>query len=83
MQAVGSAMIAWGVAQEAFQKSLQSLNPYVAIAAGGALFAAGAAIKAQNQNLSSSASGGGTSRSGSGGFAFDRSGTKCRYQWRI
>ena len=37
MQAVGSAMIAWGVAQEAFQKSLQSLNPYVAIAAGGAL----------------------------------------------
>lgn len=74
MQGVGSAMIAWGVAQEAFQKSLTSLNPFVAIAAGAALVAAGAAIKQSNSNMASSASGGGGGGSSRQGFQFDRSG---------
>ena len=67
MKQVGSAMIAWGVAQKLFQDSLKSLNPFVAIAAGGALVAAGSALAASNKGMASSASGGGGG-SASGSF---------------
>jgi hypothetical protein len=43
---LGTMLIAQGVAIAAFETSLASLNPYVALAAGAALVATGAAMKA-------------------------------------
>lgn len=57
---VGKLAIQTGIAIVGIKKALQSLNPYVAIAAGVALIALGAAVKA---SLSKTASGG-----GGGGF---------------
>jgi len=45
-QTLGKMLIAQGIAIEAFKKSLQSLNPVVAVVAGIGLIAAGAALKA-------------------------------------
>lgn len=76
MKSIGAAMIAMGVAKALFDKALFS-NPYVAIAAGGALVAAGAALATSigNANSSMSSSGGGGARRGGGGFAYEKSGT--------
>lgn len=61
---LGELLIATGVGIAAFKKSLTSLNPAVAIAAGIALVALGAAISGSIKSLGSS-SGGGSSSSGS------------------
>jgi len=76
MKSIGAAMIAMGVAKALFDQALFS-NPYLAIAAGGALVAAGAALSASigNANSSMSSSGGGGARRGGGGFSYERSGT--------
>jgi hypothetical protein len=44
LQQMGAAMIGFGISFEAFKKSIQTLNPALAIAGGIALVAAGAAI---------------------------------------
>ena len=49
---VGELAISVGVALLGIKKSLESLNPYVAIAAGAALVALGAAVKSAASNLS-------------------------------
>lgn len=46
LQQFGKALIAYGVAQKAFQLATKSLNPALAIAAGAGLIIAGAALKA-------------------------------------
>jgi hypothetical protein len=46
LQQFGKALIAYGVAQKAFQLATKSLNPALAIAAGSGLIIAGAALKA-------------------------------------
>lgn len=61
---LGEMLIAAGIGVEAFKESLKSLNGYVAIAAGVALVALGAAISGSIKNLGSKAGGGGSSRSG-------------------
>lgn len=74
MSQIGKAMIAYGIAGEAFKKSIESLQPGVAIAAGVALVAAAGALKSAQSNFASSYSGGGSSGGGSQGFQFERSG---------
>lgn len=75
MGQIGKAMIAYGIAGEAFQKALSSLSPGIAIAAGVALVAAAGALRSAQGGFASSNSGGGGGGSrGSGSFAFDRSG---------
>lgn len=54
---LGEMLIAEGIAISAFKESLKSLNPYVAIAAGTALIAVGAALSAGIKALGSSGSG--------------------------
>jgi hypothetical protein len=44
LQQMGAAMIGFGISFEAFKKSIETLNPALAIAGGIALVAAGAAI---------------------------------------
>lgn len=46
LQQFGKALIAYGVAQQAFKVATKSLNPTLAIAAGAGLIIAGAALKA-------------------------------------
>ena len=46
LQQFGRALIAYGIAQKAFQLATRSLNPALAIAAGAGLIIAGAALKA-------------------------------------
>jgi hypothetical protein len=58
-QQLGAQMIAFGVAQLAFETSIASLNPIGAIAAGTAMVAIGAVIKSLNQ--------GGTKKANTGG----------------
>lgn len=58
---IGELIMAEGVAMEAFQKSIT--NPYAAIAAGAALVAVGALVKAGLQSAIRSVSGGGYSTS--------------------
>ena len=56
---MGKMLIGVGVSMEAFKESLQSLNPYVAIAAGIALSVASAALKSYiNQGVEGFADGG-------------------------
>ena len=50
---IGKMAISTGVATLGIKKALQSLNPYVAIAAGTALVALGAAVKAGLSNIAS------------------------------
>jgi len=58
-QKLGTMLIAQAIAIEAFKKSLQSLNPVVALVAGVALVAAGAAFKAfANRGIPEMAEGG-------------------------
>lgn len=54
---LGEMLIAEGIAISAFKESLKSLNPVVAIAAGTALIAVGAALSAGIKALGSSGSG--------------------------
>lgn len=49
--AIGKMAIATGVATSGIKASLESLNPYVAIAAGAALVALGTAVKAGMSNI--------------------------------
>ena len=62
---VGKTAIATGTAVLGIKKALQSLNPYVAIAAGVALVALGTAVKATLGNIANGGSGGSIS-SGAG-----------------
>lgn len=74
MQRIGAAMIAHGIAQVLFKKSLETLNGFAAIAAGGALVAAGGILKAAQGGFASSMGGGGGSASGGGSFSGQRGG---------
>ena len=62
---LGEMLIAEGIAIKAFQESLKSLNPYVALAAGAALIALGATLSAGIQSLAGGASGATTASAGS------------------
>ena len=63
-QQVGELAISTGVAVAGIKTALESMNPYVAIAAGAALVALGAAVKTAAGNISRGASyGSGTSAS--------------------
>src|SRR5690606_8799985 len=64
---VGTMAIKTGLSVKAIQVSLKSLNPAVAIAAGVALVALGAAIKAGLSNAASGGCGGAISSAGSYG----------------
>lgn len=61
---LGRLIIKVGITIKAFKKSLQSLNPFVAIAAGVALIAAGTFFKSQAANLA----GGGATAFANGGI---------------
>lgn len=58
LQEVGKALIAYGIAMDAFKKAFK--NPYAAIAAGIALVAVGAALKSSISRTSGGSSGGQT-----------------------
>lgn len=62
---LGEMLIAEGIAIKAFQESLKSLNPYVALAAGAALIALGATLSAGIQSLAGGAGGATTAGAGS------------------
>ena len=64
-QQLGAQMIAFGVAQLAFESSVASLNPIGAIAAGTAMVAIGAVIKSLNQGGTKGAAKGGSGGGGS------------------
>jgi len=68
LKQVGTAFIAYGVA---FQAALKSMNPAVAIAAGVAMVAAGAAISTMAKKGIESSSGGGSGGSLGGGGGVD------------
>jgi hypothetical protein len=63
-------LIAEGIAISAFKKALTDLDPAVAIGAGVALLAMGAALKSGIQKLGANAGGGGTAQSYSGGGSY-------------
>lgn len=72
---VGEMAIATGLAISGIKASLESLNPYVAIAAGAALVALGSAVRRASSNLASGAGSGGyssaySSSASSGGGSF-------------
>jgi hypothetical protein len=56
LQAIGKALIAYGFAMEAFKEAFK--NPYLAIAAGVALVAAGAFLKSKISKVSTTGGGG-------------------------
>jgi len=58
LQAIGSALIAYGFAMDAFKKAFN--DPYLAIAAGVALVAAGSFLKSKISKVSSTGGGGST-----------------------
>lgn len=60
---LGEMLIAEGLAISAFKESLKSLNPYVALAAGAALLAVGAALSSGIQKLGATAGSGATTTS--------------------
>jgi hypothetical protein len=64
---LGTQMIAFGVSFALFKKSIQSLNPYTAIAAGAAMVAIGAAISAIAKKGMQPGGGGSTSVQSAGG----------------
>jgi hypothetical protein len=67
LSAIGKALIAYGVAMDAFKKAFS--NPYAAIAAGVALVAAGAFLKAKVGSMSQPApSGDGVQKFANGGI---------------
>jgi hypothetical protein len=67
LSAIGKALIAYGVAMDAFKKAFS--NPYAAIAAGVALIAAGAFLKAKVGSMSQPApSGDGVQKFANGGI---------------
>jgi alpha-D-ribose 1-methylphosphonate 5-triphosphate synthase subunit PhnH len=63
---LGEMLVAEGIAIGAFKDSLKSLNPYVAIAAGTALIAVGAALSSGIQALAGGPRGGTTASTGAG-----------------
>lgn len=68
---IGKMAISTGMAVAGIKKALQSMNPYVAIAAGVALVALGYAIKS---SLANAANGSGGGDIGSNSFVFDSRG---------
>ena len=67
MTQLGEMLIAEGIAIKAFKESLKDLNPAVAIGAGVALLAVGAALRSGIQKLGSTAGGSAATSSYSGG----------------
>jgi hypothetical protein len=67
MISLGEMLIAEGIAIKAFKESLKSLNPYVAIGAGVALLAVGAALSSGIKALANKSGAGGGSGSSYGG----------------
>jgi hypothetical protein len=68
LQQMGAAMIGFGISFEAFKKSIETLNPALAIAGGIALVAAGAAISnLSKKGLDGGGGSGGASPSPTGG----------------
>lgn len=76
MQSLGAAMLAWGIARVALDLALKGGNGYLAIAAGGALIVAGAALSAaiskSQQSSPLGGSSGGRGDGGTGSFNFAR-----------
>lgn len=63
---LGEMLIAQGLAISAFKESFKNLNPYVAIAAGTALIAVGAALSSGIKALAGGPAGGTTASTGAG-----------------
>lgn len=70
MTQLGEMLIAEGIAISAFKKALTDLDPAVAIGAGVALLAMGAALKSGIQKLGANAGGGGATSSYTGGGSY-------------
>ena len=70
MTQLGEMLIAEGIAISAFKKALSELDPAIAIGAGVALLAVGAALKSGIQKLGANAGGGGATQSYSGGGSY-------------
>lgn len=66
LKQLGGMILAAGLGMKAFKVALESLNPYVAIAAGTALIAMGALVSSSIKGLGSSIAGGGGAVSGGG-----------------
>jgi len=66
LKQMGALFIAYGVNLLLFQESLKSMNPYLAIAAGAALVAAGGAVTALSKKGLDKGSSGGSSGYSSG-----------------
>ena len=67
---LGEMAIATGIGIKAIKTALESLNPFVAIAAGIALVALGSAVSSKAKSISSSSGGGGGASSGGGNSSF-------------
>lgn len=70
MTQLGEMLIAEGIAISAFKKALSELDPAIAIGAGVALLAVGAALKSGIQKLGANAGGGGATSAYSGGSSY-------------
>ena len=70
MTQLGEMLIAEGIAISAFKKALTDLDPAIAIGAGVALLALGAALKSGIQKLGASAGSGGATSSYTGGGSY-------------
>lgn len=80
MTQLGSMLIAEGIAIKAFKKALTDLDPAVAIGAGVALLAIGAALKSGIQKLGANAGSGGASSSSYTGGSPSASATAQNYK---
>lgn len=73
---VGKIAISTGLALEGIKKSLMTLNPWVAIAAGVALVALGSAVKGALASVASSGGGASSASSGPQNFVYDLTNVK-------